>query len=387
MNDLLDQYLENEFQKAKRTKNLDVENFLIVNDPVVKRRWAGKLFDEGVKSPSDFLIINEFLQLITKNELCEFTRAEMGKMFEEKVIEEFWKKTQIVDVNKGRMEKFACNLVKGSWISKSGVINIWHTLALQTTEKSFIVPSLANFLGQCVVLVKNVNEAELIEKLVAVKDLLSPFLYFKDFSDHRSEIRFALKYLDKLLKNPKPEIALKLYEDYDEIDAGFKRAVWRILNKELTGNFAFNLNNPKKAAKFYMENALNNSDLQISKYFSWAFTAIVNDRYINEQVESFKSEVISICERNFIRQHSESTRSEYSSDEIYATNRFICELLVKRFIPTEKGESLMKFILNQKNESEISAGCYGCLFAAVLSKSLGSNESDRLVSLSLSFDL
>lgn len=358
--DFLDFHLDKEFEKSVRTKTVN-ESFIVVNDPAVKRRWVDKLFEKGIANPDDFLTIKQFFKAILSRGSCGFTMVDVQNIAEEKVLEEFRKKSE---ARKGKaeglnheMRSFLINIVKDSLISKSAAINIWHKFAQQFSENFFIVPNVVNFIQICVFLVKNVNETELITKLKNIKECLLPFLYFKQLIAHRSDIRKVVKYLDRLIKNPKPKIELQQDAAYPGIDERLKELVRRVLNDEQSFGTDFGLNKPKKDANFFMQHALLNPET--AKQFCFTFMVIISGN-LNKS-ESFTSAVISICERRFIKQHSELTRNEYSKTEILATNRFICELLVNKFITKQRGDALMKFIRNQKIKSDVSIGCLASL--------------------------
>lgn len=364
-----DDYFESELQKAIETGDISVD-FKVPKDENIKRRWTEILFRKSMKNFAVSEKIFEFFKEIIDRSPCKFTILEAQSLLEEKVIEEYrnniasQRNHEILENHE--IQTFATKLVKSSLISKAGVINIWFVISQQLTEKWFIVPSLVFFIKKCSEFVRNVNEDEMIGKMNFVIETLKVFLYKAELRSHRNGIRHTLTYLIDLAQNSTPEVGLQQDDEYPGIDKGFKNIVSTLLNKNLTYGSSFQLLSSKKDAKFYFSNAILN--MQTAKELGSFTTSIVNQK--DALTKTFKSELLLLCEKRFIRQHSIETRNEYSDEEILATNRFICELLFWKCMANKKAETLLLFAKSQTPRTSVSIGCTAMLLSAVISSQM-----------------
>lgn len=361
----MDAYLEHEFAETTRTGQVS-EDFKVPKGELVKKRWVENLFDKGVKKPKNVFLFVLFFKAIVERSPSKFTMDDLHKLLESKVIAEFQKAIDSVEstpessrfAQDFKTEIFATALVKNYMLTISGIINIWYVISKKVADKWYFITGLVLFIKNCSEFVRNASESEMILKLKTIKNILKTYTYDAKISEIRPEMRIVLKYIDELIEDSSPEIPLQTSEEYERIDDRFKEVVYRILNRKTIHGVEFKLRDTKIEAKFYFNHAIIST--QTAREFGSNYSSILG----SNKTKIFKSEIISLCERQFIRQQSKITKSEYSIPEVLATNRFICELLAKKQMPAQKGDNFVKFINSQDNSSTLSVNCIAQLLTA-----------------------
>jgi hypothetical protein len=365
--DYFDYYLKQKFEKSLQIGTIP-EEFHIPCDEQVKKRWIKILYTKAVKKQKLTPFCLMFFKEIINSDPSSFALEDLQKLMEERVIKQYQKTILPLEVNllwNTSTSLFATTLVNSSYISKAGIINIWHATSQQFSEKPFLLSSLLEIVKNCSGRVRNVYESELKVKLQAIEKTMQCSLYKKDFISSRRELRLILKYLKQLLEESTPKIELQNSEELSRIHDGFKVIVNRIQNREMFNGLDFSLTFvPEIDAKFYFDNAIVNQ--QTARELGSILPCILSS-------EELKRAILAIAQQRFMRQHSEATRSEYSDEEILVTNCFIAELVCKRYMTKQKALSLVKFIKSQENCSAISTGC-----AATLSTAMTSSEEPEL---------
>lgn len=344
--------------------------FLVPSDEKIKKRWIENVFDccvrksHNVSRSVDTVFYTTCKEIVARSP-CQFSLRDVSQIICENFIKDFQAKVdQMSACSKNTLVDFKieylAKMLDTCLVNEAGVIDICDLISKMAVKNWLIMPS---FIAVIMIISRffvNIRDNKFVEKMQNVVEIIKSFLYKKELQEYRGKMRHILRGIEAAIEFSYPKFELHV-ENISGVEKSFVEIVDKTINERNYYGFELLITNVNANVKFYLYNATRS--LQRARDFSCMLRIILHDR--NETTERFQKELITLCEEEFMKQHKDSTRKNYSGLVTLSTNHFICELLVKGFFPTNTGHKLINFVKSQN--SEASKSCVPLLRIALSS--------------------
>jgi hypothetical protein len=338
---ILDQYVTEHVEKG--IFSATPSGFTCPNDSGIKSRWIEIVFDlcarkhRDMSSDESNLFI--YCELVVGKSAGDFTFDNVSQIIRDQIIEDFKKDTEDIDdwPEETQLE-YLGEVLNSCLLTQRDIIVAMAVMSQLVVERNEILPNFIDFIELAVCGIDNVNDEEDIQRLRGVVQVINGFLYTKEFDHDRWRIREYAKLLAKKYLNSHPKFDLHL-EKHPTADKSFVEVVEKVVNQNIHYDTEYAFENPKANAEFYLDNAT--KSIQRSKSFILSIMHIFHEKEI---AQKFFKLIVSLCMEKFMKQHNDSKRDEYTDEEVHATNRFICELAVKKIFPTQGIDEMLEIL-------------------------------------------